>query len=144
MTERKPAGDPRLEKLVPAETRAMARDLRLTITLAQGRGSALMRARESIERARAGDEGLLDERLQAGCASAGEQKLMADLRAGRVKGRKKRLDELLAADRRQLVAEYVKQRTASGIKKDAAVKEAEDHFGIETSEVYRSLTAARE
>jgi hypothetical protein len=112
----------------------------LKITVSEGR----WRAVESQERALEGDKQLLDERLTAGCASGAEQKLAADLLAGRVKPRKRKRSELLAEDRRQRVAEFVKERTKPGVKKDSIVAEAQKHFGITTSEVYTSLKKARE
>jgi hypothetical protein len=116
----------------------------LKITTAEGRWRPVMRAIESQERALQGDTQLLQERLNAGCASPSEQRLAADLLARRVKPRKRRLDELLAEDRRQLVAEFVKERTRPGVKRDSIIKETEAHFGIPTSEVYASLEKARE
>jgi hypothetical protein len=113
------------------------------ITLSEGRGSALLRAKESIERALAGDESLLDERHSAGRASPAEQKLMADLRARRIKPRKKRRDELIAADRRQLVAEFVKVMTKQGLNQKAAIDDAIEHFDTTESEVWTSLKMAR-
>jgi hypothetical protein len=103
-----------------------------------------MRAIESQERALQGDWQLLEERPNAGCASPGEQRLAAGFLSRRVRPRKKKPSELLAEDRRQLVAEFVKERTKPGVKKDSIVAEAEAHFGITSSEVYTSLKKARE
>lgn len=144
MAKPKPPDDHGLDNRISGEAQAIARGL--GFTLSEGRWSAVTRARESVEHALEGDNALLDERLSAGRATADEQKLAADLLAGRIKPRKKRLQELLAEDRRQLVAEFVKarERAEPGVKRDAVVREAEEHFGITTSEVYTSLAKARE
>jgi hypothetical protein len=123
----------------------MARDFGITaITVSVGRWRPVIRAIESQERALQGDNQLLDERLSAGDASAGEQKLAADLLTGRVKARKRRLSELLAEDRRQLVAEFIKDRAKHGVKRESIVADAVVEFDIATSEVYTSLKKARE
>ena len=116
----------------------------LKITTAEGRWRPVMRAIESQERALQGDRQLLEERLNAGCASPGEQRLAAGLLSRRVRPRKKKPSELLAEDRRQLVAEFVKERTKPGVKQVSIVAEAEAHFGITSSEVYTSLKKSRE
>ena len=103
-----------------------------------------MRARESVERALEGDDSLLYQRLGAGVASPSEQKFLADKRAGRVKPRKKRLDELVTADRRQLVAEFVEAKTKQGLNQKAAIADAIEHFDIAESEVWTSLSKTRE
>jgi hypothetical protein len=103
------------------------------------RWRSILRARESIERAMGGDLSLLDQRLSSGCASAEEQKLAADLLTRRVKPRKKKMSTLLAEDRRQLVAEYVREHAKPGVKREAIIAEAADRFKIAISEVYRSL-----
>jgi hypothetical protein len=121
-----------------------ARSGGLKIAITDGRWRAVSRAIESQERALQGDRQLLEERLNAGCASSGEQKLAAGLLSRRVKPRKKKLSELLAEDRRQLAAEFVKERTKPGVKRDSVVAEAEAHFDIARSEVYASLKKARE
>ncbi|WP_168195604.1 hypothetical protein [Bradyrhizobium sp. NAS80.1] len=88
-----------------------------------------------------GDTSLLDRRLSAGHATVEEQKLAADLLMGRIKPRKKRMDELLAEDRRQLVAEYVLkgERENPGTKREALIARAMEHFDVPRSEVQTSL-----
>lgn len=113
----------------------------MKITHSEGRGRSISAAVESQERALAGDTQLLDERLQAGSASPGEQRLAADLLTGRIKSERKKLSQLLAADRRQLVVEFIRKREIEdpGVNRESFIQEAMDHFEISRSEVFTSL-----
>jgi hypothetical protein len=113
----------------------------LKFAVSEGRWSSVTRAFESQERALAGDNQLLDERLRAGSATHGEQKLAADLWTRRVKPVKKKHMQLLTEDRRQLVVEFVLKRESEnpGVGREPFVQEAMDHFKINRSEVFTSL-----
>ena len=132
----------KFDERVSAEMRTLAQEVGITnIEISEGRWTAVTRAIESQERALEGDFSLLLERLRNGHATPAEQKLAADLFARRVKPKKKKPAELLAADRRQLVVEFIlkRERENPGIGRETFIQEAIDHFGVARSEVFTSL-----
>jgi hypothetical protein len=131
-----------IDRRISPETRALAQVCGVTkIEISQRRWSAVTRAIESQELALEGKPELLLERLRNGHATHAEQRLIADLYDGRVKPRRKKVDELLAADRRQLVVAFILQRERENpeVKRESFVAEAMKHFNIARSEVWNSL-----